>query len=274
MVTAPVTQRALAATAPASRPASLPPLLLHLPGIGGKRSIDQSMVRGFVQGGFTGDVEIYDWTGGDIGITALRATDRNRQQAHLIADKLLARYRADPNAPIYLTCHSGGAGLAVWALEDLPPDVHVQTLVFMSPALSPTYDLTDALQHVVGHAYVFTSLLDTVVLGYGTRVFGTIDGIKTDAAGRVGFTRPATGDVRQYAKLISFPYNDSWIRYYDYGDHVGGMNRVFSKNILVPLVLFGVLPPMPPPATARSADPSPLPSPVPTTLPHMGRGAK
>ena len=35
-------------------------------------------------------------------------------------------------------------GLAVWALEKLPDDVKVDTVLLMSSALSPTYDLSKA----------------------------------------------------------------------------------------------------------------------------------
>lgn len=218
------------------------PLVFHLPGIGGALSIDRSMVNGLVAGGFKGDVEIYDWTEGDSGIHALRSLDRNRGEAKQIAALLLAHHLAQPAGQIYITCHSGGAGLAVWALEDLPPSVQVERVVFLSPALSPDYNLTAALRHVASKAYVFSSESDNLILGYGTRVFGTIDGIKTDAAGRVGFRRPASGDVEQYAKLVSLPYNPDWVRYHDLGDHIGGMTRAFGQQVLLPLILSGTLP--------------------------------
>ncbi len=240
---------------PVTRPAvvRLPPLLLHLPGIGGKRSIDLSMVRGLVAGGFKGEVQIYDWTEGDSGIDALRNLDRNHHEAELIAAQLVARHAIDPTAPIYLTCHSGGAGLAVWTLADLPSDIRVKSVIFLAPALSPTYDLTAALKHVEGHAYVFSSLADNLVLGYGTRLFGTIDGVKTDAAGRVGFTRPPSGDAGQYAKLVPLPYTDQWFRYRNGGDHVGGMTRAFGQYVLAPLVRFGRLPSTRPTSLSGSA---------------------
>ena len=221
----------------------LPPLLLHLPGIGGKRSIDVAMTRGFKQGGFTGEIEIYDWTEEDAGLRSLISTARNHKEAQLIADKITQRFDRDPLSPIYLTCHSGGGGIAIWALEDLPARVKIQTVVLMSPALSPTYDLTAALRHVSGKAYVFSSIDDVLVLGTGCQLLGTIDGVKTQAAGMVGFKMPATADAGQYAKLIPEPYNPAWIQYDDYGNHVGGMTHLFGQLVLAPLVLSGKLPP-------------------------------
>lgn len=222
---------------------SLPPYLLHLPGIGGKRSIDQNMTEGFVQGGFSGQVEIYDWTEGDIGFDSLIADSRNHKEAKLIAAKLTERYDKDPASPIYLTSHSGGGGLAVWALEDLPDRVKINTLVLMSPALSPQYDLSKALRHVSGKAYVFSSMDDQLVLGTGCRLLGTIDGVKTDAAGRVGFAKPPGADDAQYAKLVPMPFQLEWTHYGDMGNHVGGMTHRFARLILAPLVLSGKLPP-------------------------------
>jgi hypothetical protein len=228
---------ASAAPAPA-----LSPWLLHLPGIGGKRSIDIAMTSGFQQGGFTGDVEIYDWTEHDEGLHALIAYDRNHKEAKRIADKITDRFDRDPSAPIYITCHSGGGALAVWALEYLPDRVKINTLVMMSPALSPKYDLSAALGHVSGKVYVFSSLGDQLVLGTGCTMLGTMDGVKTAAAGLGGFVRPDTGNVGQYAKLVPMPYNSAWAQYDDMGNHVGGMTRLFGQNVLAPLVLSGKLP--------------------------------
>jgi hypothetical protein len=223
--------------------ASLPPFLLHLPGIGGERNIDLYMTRGLKDGGFNGQIEIYDWTEHDIGIDALLATQRNYKEAKLIAKILTDRYDKDPAAPIYLTCHSGGGGLAVWALEDLPDRVKIKTFLMLSTALSPRYNLSKALRHVSGKAYVFFSNEDSLVLGTGCRLMGTIDGVKTDAAGRMGFTMPPTADAGQYAKIVQFPYNPEWIRLGDVGSHIGAMDHRFARLVLAPLLVSGTLPP-------------------------------
>jgi pimeloyl-ACP methyl ester carboxylesterase len=220
---------------------TLPPYLLHLPGIGGTRSHDRAMIRGLQQAGFTGETQIYDWTGEDTGLKALLDSDRDRQQARAVADMIAKRFDANPKERIILTSHSGGGGIAVWALEDLPDRVKIETLLLVAPALSPGYDLSKALSHVTGHAYVFCSLEDPV-LGLGTRTFGTIDGVKTDAGGRVGFTRPAHAEIAQYDKLEQFPYDPDWMRLNNYGDHVGAMARKFSQVILEPLIMTGKLP--------------------------------
>ncbi len=238
-----------------TRPAEKPigkDYLLHLPGIGGAKRIDRNVTTGIRDGGFDGEIEIYDWTEKDPGMHALLAYDRNHKEAKLIADKIAARAAAEPGGKIFLMSHSGGGGLAVWALEDLPADVNVETVVLMSPALSPNYDLTRALQHVKGRMYVFSSLADLIVLSTGTKLFGTIDGVKTEAAGRIGFTQPATADAEQYKKLVAMPYDTAWSKYGDMGDHIGGMTRSFGANVIEPLIVEGRMPPTSMPTTVET----------------------
>jgi hypothetical protein len=154
-----------------------------------------------------------------------------------VADLLTKQFRANAEQPIYLICHSGGAGPATWALEKLPPDVKVACFVMLAPALSPQYDLSKALAHVTGCAYCFNSVDDDLVLGTGTKMFGTIDGMRCDAAGRVGFERPATADEKAYAKLVHKPYESAWSRYGHVGGHVGCMGSPFVQAIVAPLML-------------------------------------
>ena len=219
------------------------PFLLHINGVGGRRSIDQTLVIALKQAGYKGEVRMYDWTGGKIGIEALLAHERHHAEARTIADIILARHKADPNAPIHITAHSGGAGLAAFALELLPPDVRVESVFMFAPALSPEYDLTGALKHVTKNLYVFSSPHDTVVLAAGCKLFGTIDGVKCEAAGVNGFVQPATADPEQYKKLIHYPYRISWLRKYgNAGSHICAMRYPFARGYIAPLFLTGVAP--------------------------------
>lgn len=237
-------------------PPVLNPVLLHLPGIGGERFIDRALVNGLTTGGISAEIEIYDWTDNSPGLKALVARERNEAQAQIVADWIEQRFREDPRRTIYLTSHSGGAGIATWALEKLPDDVKVDALLFVAPALSPGYDLSTALKHVRGKAYNLYSPFDPV-LGFGTRLFGTIDGVKTDAAGKIGFNSDNASDKTQYAKLEQIPYDPTWRQARNIGDHVGAMNRTFARLLLAPLLSTGVLPILPPlqPATTRAAVP-------------------
>src|SRR5947209_4545593 len=185
------------------------PYILHIPGVSGESIVDHSLRNGLTQsfapvGG--AQIEIYDWTENDPGIPALQAYKRNHAEAKKIAEMIQIHLAAHPDQTIDITCHSGGAGLVAWALEDLPPNIQVDRVVFIAPALSRTYDLSRALSHVKTAAYVFWSSGDYAILSAGTKVFGTIDGVYDDAAGFAGFEMPAQADVAQYAKLHQIPY--------------------------------------------------------------------
>lgn len=231
--------------------------LLHLPGIGGEMRIDHLFTQGLLQGGVNADIQIYDWTGSDRGMIALMQVKRHQDQSTIVAQMIERRAREHPGQKITLTGHSAGTGIAVWALEKLPDDVMVDDLVMIASALSPQYDLSKALRHVRHKAYAFNSMLDVLILSIGTKGFGTVDRVKTDAAGRVGFTMPPNGDAEQYAKLTQYPYDPDWLRFNNAGEHIGPMMRSFSKNVIASVMLGKGLPPR---ATT-------LPSSQPTTQP-------
>ena len=98
----------------------------------------------------------------------------------------------------------GGDGAGGRGAGRLPKDA-VECAVLLSPALSPTYDLVPALRAVRREMVVFWSPLDVIVLGLGTRIFGTIDRIKTVSAGLVGFRGPREGRHRPRGRLPQAP---------------------------------------------------------------------
>jgi len=195
------------------------------------------MTVGLKDGGWDGPVSIYDWTENDPGLDALLAYKRNIGQAEKVAARIEERLRKDPKLGITVTCHSGGTGIAVWALERLPEGMQIQSMVLLASALSPDYDLSKALRHVRGKAYVFYSKNDQVVLGAGTRLFGTIDGVKTDAAGLIGFRIPDAADKHEYEKLVQKPYDNGWIAFQNIGNHIGCMSQPFAENVVAPLLI-------------------------------------
>jgi pimeloyl-ACP methyl ester carboxylesterase len=212
------------------------PLLLHLPGVGGYLGVDRRMLAGLRDADLVANIVVYDWTEHDPGIHALQAYGRNQREAQIVSDLIAAHASADPQSPIYITAHSGGCAIAAWALAKLPADINVQTVILIAPALSPTFDLSPALRHVEGKMYVFYSRFDTLVLFTGTRIFGTMDGIQTQAAGFSGFVEPKNADPLMYQKLVQRPYEKAWAKYGDYGDHIGGMSRAFASAMIEPLI--------------------------------------
>jgi pimeloyl-ACP methyl ester carboxylesterase len=224
---------------------------IHLPGIAGSQRLDRNFVQGLRDGGYAGTIDIYDWPGADPGLGALFARPRNEAQAEKLAAIIQQIYKKDPDAKVRIVCHSGGAGIAAWALERLPDDVKVDTLVMIAPALSQRYDLSKALARVRHKAYALTSVNDVLVLGAGTRMFGTIDGIKEEASGLRGFTMPEGADAEQYEKLVQVPYDESWMDLGNIGDHIGPMGRRFAAEMISPLLQGRDMPAAKPRATTK-----------------------
>jgi pimeloyl-ACP methyl ester carboxylesterase len=158
--------------------------------------------------------------------------------ARKAADEVSAYRAAHPDAPIHLIGKSGGTGIVVKALEHLDENT-VDSVILISSALSPDYDLTRALKAVRGEAVLFWSPLDVIVLGAGTRIFGTIDRVKGVSAGLVGFKLPAapTDEQRtQYAKLRQIRWRPAMARTGYLGGHVGPDSPAFLRKYVVPLL--------------------------------------
>jgi hypothetical protein len=251
---------AAAATQPTAAPTALH---IHLPGIGGYRNVDRGMLRGLREGGYAERIVVHDWTGSDAGLAALVATQRHKQEATRVAQIIADELAVNPATRITVSAHSAGSGIIAWALEQLPPDAQIDTLLLVAPALA----------HVRGKVYVLYSPYDNAVLGMGTKMLGTVDGVKAEASGKVGFTPPATADKSLYeAKLVQLPYRSEWIKLGNIGDHIGGLARPFSRGVLAPLLVRGELPGAAPVAAAAPATPAeplsvPPPLPVAATAP-------
>lgn len=211
-------------------------VLLHLPGISGYRSIDQTLLQGLMDalGRDRMAVRVYDWPAYDYGMGALLNERRNRIEAQHAAAWIAESVSAFPGAKVVLTSHSGGAGIAAWALEALPEGVGVDAWVLLAPALSPEFDLSAALGRVRGGAWALVSQRDPVLPM--TRVFGTIDRKNVPSAGLKGFEPPAGHDATAYGKLRTVDYDPAWMKYGHLGDHIGMMERAFAREVLGPML--------------------------------------
>jgi hypothetical protein len=281
-------QNRAAVAKPTTKPTTQPTALhIHLPGIGGYRDVDRGMLRGLREGGCDERIRVRDWPGADAGLAALMATQRHKDESKFVADMIKQELEINPNTRITVSAHSAGSGIIAWALEQLPAEDKIDTLLLIAPALSPTYDLSRAMSHVRGKVYVIYSPYDTAVLGMGTKMFGTVDGVKVEAAGKVGFKMPPNADREQYEKLVQIPYRSEWVKLGNIGDHIGGLSRPFAKEVLAPLLERNELPetatagarttPPAPPADSLSIPP-PLPAsataPAPATMPAPAGAAQ
>jgi hypothetical protein len=186
-------------------------------------------------------VEIVRW-GHGLGRWLADLTDVANRDSHarLVAENVRAYKAQRPLDPIYLVAKSGGSGVVVKALE-LLDEQQVERAVMLAPALSPTYDLSHALRAVRRELVVFWSPLDLIILGAGTRVFGTVDRIKTAGAGLVGFRVPAPessndNSRQQYDKLRQIRWRPRMAASGYLGGHFGPDNPLFLRRYVVPLL--------------------------------------
>lgn len=216
-------------------------LVTVLPGIEGRSRWNVNIARGLDEGGVELGIEIYDWgTSVPLGMLInLTDQERNRRAAEALRDHILA-YRAEhPGKPVHLVGHSGGAGLAVMAVEMLPRDSGVTSLVLLAPALSPQHDLRRALRRTEAGIYNYYSKNDIGFLTLGTSVFGTMDRRYGASAGAIGFTRPRffkRTDDALYDKLHQIRWNRRMRRYGHSGGHTGWADRRFVRRYLAPLI--------------------------------------
>jgi pimeloyl-ACP methyl ester carboxylesterase len=200
-------------------------LTLVLPGIESESVFTHGMCDGLQAGGLPGAIGVFNWglpfpQGYLANLTWI---DRNRRRAGNLAREICGYQDAFPGRPVHLVAQSGGAGVAVFAVEALPANRQIESLVLLGAALSPTYNLSRALGKVRRGILNSYSARDTFVLGWGTRVFGTTDRQFTRAAGCTGFQTPAQltpEEERLYAaKLVQMPWTPEMA---ESGRHYGG----------------------------------------------------
>jgi pimeloyl-ACP methyl ester carboxylesterase len=147
-------------------------------------------------------------------------------------------FRTRSRGPIYFIAKSGGTAIALTALAQLPPN-SVERCVLLSSAVSPDYDLAPALCAVRTELVSFWSPRDKLILGLGTSVFGTADGVMGQSAGLVGFRIPETDDIEtlsQYRKVRQVEWDTAMRKTYNFGTHIGTSMPQFVRIYVVPLV--------------------------------------
>ena len=213
-----------------------------LPGIEGQSAWSRDVAIGLDRGGVSSAIEIYDWTIPGGLILNLMAKERNRREARKLVDRIVAYQDDHPGRPVHVIGYSGGGGVAVLAVEALPPERSIAMLLLIAPALSPDYNLTDALRRTRHGLCNFYSPRDVVILGAGTSIFGTIDRENVASAGKVGFKTPAK--LSESDRLLY----DSRLRQVEWspkirekygvgGGHISWLSRRFAQGYLAELIV-------------------------------------
>ncbi len=215
---------------------------LVLPGILGSDPWDHSIVQGLKDADVPLAIEMYDWTLGPFLLPVnLRALERNRDEAQKAAQKIVAYQDAHPGRPVNVIGYSGGAAVAVFALEKLPPDRKVGTAILIAPTLAPDYDLQTAASRTERGIQNYYSPMDMPFLMAMTTAVGTTDGRHTFAAGAIGFQVPDTvapdGREAYAAKLFQSGYSLDMIRYGHAGGHFGWSSRALVAQLIAPRLI-------------------------------------
>lgn|GEM_PF-545044 len=216
--------------------------VIILPGIEGVSYLNANIAKGLVDGGVPSTIEVYDWTAGSVLLfpVNLRALDRNKRQARIVARKIMDYQDQFPSRPVHLIGHSGGGGLAVLTLEALPPDRTIASAILLAPALAPDHDLRRAMRRTEYGIYNYYSPHDVGFLRAGTTIMGTIDGRHTSAAGACGFTLPwglDKEDRQLYrTRLHQQRYTRKMAKSGHSGGHTGWAKRGFVAQWLAPVI--------------------------------------
>ncbi len=211
-----------------------------LDGVGGCQFAPLLVRRAFRQEGIELGTIVFNWQFGVPGEiwTDLMWLRRNRLMAGKLARKLLAFRRAHPRTVIHVLAYSGGAGIAVFALERLRGRQLVDTLILACPALSPQYNLGPALRSAK-RCFALVSRRDRGILGLGTRIFGTTDRKHSAAAGMTSFSIPESAsadDVDEYRKLREVRWTPELQADGHTGGHTGWVSSPLLRRHLLPLL--------------------------------------
>lgn len=210
---------------------------LVLPGIDGQSPAIAQIADNLAAAGVPTAIEVYDWTHGSPWLmgTNLYSRQRNQQQARTIASKIIDYQDRYPGRPVHLVAHSGGCGLALWALEQLPAERRVTSAVLLSAAVSTKYNVAPALAHTERGIWNFYAPTDLMLLA-GTVVARTIDSQHSVGAGAVGFRNPLNEASAATPRLVQVPFTPQMIRSGHFGGHWGPAGSTFARDYVAPIL--------------------------------------
>jgi len=225
----------------------------YLDGAGNLGFGQETVPKALKAAGFRGDIENFSWTSytGPLGDQLIR--EQARLRARSLTKRIIDYRKRHPNTPVYIIGLSAGTGVGVWAVENLPPALQVNTLVLLGSSLSTTYDMTRCLSHVTNKVYVLHSPHDAILKSF-VRVTGTIDGAYfTEPAGLAGLyppTKATRAAIEMYKeKVINIPWRSSFEKLGNDGGHTSATTYSFVRHYIAPKLLkIGVAP------ETRSAD--------------------
>ena len=219
--------------------------VMYLDGAGGgtaKKNWAEGIKDGMLAAGYAGAGEMYSWETGK-GLTADQVASLEYKRGKAVGAALhLEKYATGyPGKPLSILGFSAGTAMAVFALEDLPDTVNVDTVVLLGASISHDYDLTRALRRVRGKLYIFTTTHDKMV-GDLMKFTGTTDRKRHDEGADIhGFVLPegATDETRKlYAeKIVTIPWSEEMTVDGDSGHHFANVKMEFIRDYVAPLLI-------------------------------------
>jgi len=210
-------------------------------GAGPLSALSAALQRGLADANDPSAVVSFHWqTGLGLVIDHLTDADYKRARARELAAEVVSFASIHPDVPIGLIAHSAGSAVAIFALEELPPDVEVHRVVLLGASISADYDLTSAVNHVSDKLYVFVSPADPM-LALAVPLVGTADRTPEPgpSAGLNGFRLPngAPALTQQlYAERIeSIPWRPEFAATGYRGGHFDVLNPHFVGAHVAPL---------------------------------------
>lgn len=209
----------------------LPGILGHTPGLDRIRKAVESEIP-------EASAQVWNWTRIEPHwlpnpIGHIREYDKNRRRAALLAGHIAEFRREHPDVRLSIIGLSGGTAIALFACEELPPEVTLDRIILLSAAVSPEYDLRPALRRAENGIVSYYSRGDWLVLKRGTSRFGTGDRVYGPSAGYSGFDEPEScGDSCE--KLTQIAWHADLARLYaNSGGHAGGQERDFLRHCVM-----------------------------------------
>jgi pimeloyl-ACP methyl ester carboxylesterase len=206
-------------------------------GVGGFDVFGTSARWALPHAGVRHEIRDFVWTHGWGSVFKdLQDTRHMLRKAGELAEEIRSVKAATPERPVYVVAKSGGTGVALAAAEQLPPQT-LERMILLSSAVSPTYDLRPALRATKYQIISFHSPFDQVILGWGTRQFGTIDRVRGPSAGLHGFVMPPdlpAGDRVLYDRLVQVRWHPAMLLEGHTGAHSGTSMPAFMAKEVAP----------------------------------------
>jgi pimeloyl-ACP methyl ester carboxylesterase len=214
-------------------------LVVILPGIEGRSSVNDSIALGVVASGLPHAVMIIDWRKSRPWNPFYLTMERhNRSQAREVARVLVGYLNSFPGRSVHLIGHSAGAGMALFVLQAMPEHLKVSTVILLAAAISRDFAVDELTGRTTRGIWNFYSPLDMPTVGLGTLMFGTMDRRHAFSAGALGFREKLKTQslTESQPRLHQVRYRAAMIREWNFGGHFGATNAAFVRTHVSPLL--------------------------------------